>query len=180
MFKNILENSEEDQDVLDRAGYYYNGLKNDMNKLRDVFEEMKYARIEQSSVIEIDSANYEFNTLSVVYNKPAEAFIKSYEFFKSQRNKDDSLYEDLGEDEEPSTQNNQVLEGNSGEKTQQQEIHEGGNGEESTDGNAEESEQIGRFFKAIFDSLELVNYLDDEFTLDQSVFQEAWMSTEES
>lgn len=102
MFKNILENSEEDQDVLDRAGYYYNCLKNDLTKLRDVFEEMKYARIEESSVIELDSANYEFNTLSVIYNKPAEAFIKSYEFFKAQRNKDDSLYEDLGEEEDTS------------------------------------------------------------------------------
>lgn len=99
MFRNILENSEEDQDVLDRAGYYYNMLKNDMNKLRDIFEAMRYARIEEDNAIETESANFEFNTLSVIYAKPADAFIKSYEYLKKQRNKDDSDYEDESEDE---------------------------------------------------------------------------------
>ena len=100
MFRNILENSEEDQDVLDRAGYYYNMLKEDMNQLRQIFEEMRYARIEENGVIEIESANFEFNSLSVIYNKPADAFIKSYEFLKKQRNRDDSDYEDDEESED--------------------------------------------------------------------------------
>lgn len=94
IFKYILENSEEDCDLLDRAGYYYNMLKNDYEKLREVFEEMRYARNEQQEVNPADT-KLEFNTLSILFHKPAEAFIKSYEYLQFQRNKEQMDFEEM-------------------------------------------------------------------------------------
>lgn len=151
MFRNILDNSEEDQDVLDRAGYYYNMLKEDMNKLRDIFEEMRYARIEENGVIEIESANFEFNSLSVIYSKPADAFIKSYEFLKKQRNKDDSDYEDDDEEEEDVVETAESPEDGTDapkiEDTTANILEEGGDGEETAEEESEESgNDLGNFY----------------------------------
>lgn len=41
LFMLLLKNSTEDIDVLNRAGYYYNMLKNNYEELKTIFEEVK-------------------------------------------------------------------------------------------------------------------------------------------
>lgn len=41
LFRTILQNENEDIDVLDRAGYYYNILKNDISAFKDIMNEVK-------------------------------------------------------------------------------------------------------------------------------------------
>jgi hypothetical protein len=45
-----------------------------------------------------------FNSLEVIYNKPAETFMKSYEYFMNQRNKEKMLRMEEAEEDEGITQ----------------------------------------------------------------------------
>lgn len=46
----------------------------------------------------IQPKTFEFNTLEIIYQKPSEAFTKSFEYFMNQRNKEKALKMDEDED----------------------------------------------------------------------------------
>ncbi len=82
LFSTILTNENEDYDLKDRAAFYCNVLKNNINDLQKLLEagqEPPESFIEETALKE-EGTTLEFNTLSVVYQKPASKFIKSLEF----------------------------------------------------------------------------------------------------
>lgn len=97
--KGIFNNPDEDFDVQERAGFYYSLLKNDLDTLTKIFEQVRYS---QAGVVDVASkaAVLEFNTLSIIYNSPADVFTKPYDYFKNQRLKEDNKAEEVKPDGE--------------------------------------------------------------------------------
>lgn len=54
LFKHILKNSDEDTDVLNRAGYYYNMLKDNLEGLKEIFDEVKSSLTYKENLDETD------------------------------------------------------------------------------------------------------------------------------
>lgn len=98
LFMHFLKNPEEDIDVLNRAGYFYNMLKDNFEQLRESLDEVKYSLkyMENLDETDVDSNvikpnTISFNSLEVIYKKPAESFIKPYEYFMNQRHKEKAI-----------------------------------------------------------------------------------------
>lgn len=91
LFMHIMKNSSEDVDVLARAGYYYNLLQTNVDNLKVIFDEVSQSLKYKEISDETDPSSLAFNTLEIMYNKPAETFIKSYEYFLNKRNKEKAL-----------------------------------------------------------------------------------------
>lgn len=111
IFKYIVENSEEDLDLIERAGYYYGQLRDNLEGLRDTFDEMRYA-IKDTAVSDVNT-DLEFNTLSIVYQQPEESFVRSYEYLLMQRNKDENakLLSDDDDEEKPDEEGEKIGDG---------------------------------------------------------------------
>lgn len=54
LFMYILKNTNEDIDVINRAGYYYNMLRYDIDKLKEIFDEIKYSMKYKENNEEVD------------------------------------------------------------------------------------------------------------------------------
>ena len=98
LFKFIFESEDEDIDLIERAGYYYSQLQHNLEGLRDSFDEMRYTIKDVN--LKDGNPDLEFNTLSIIYGKPAESFIKSYDYLLMQRNKDENAKINVDEEEE--------------------------------------------------------------------------------
>jgi AP-4 complex subunit beta-1 len=90
----ILLNENEDIDVLDRAGFYYNTMKNNIQDLQTTLAEVRVTETQMCKAEKKRVAEYEWNTLSIIYEKAGETFTKPLEYFMLQRNKETALEED--------------------------------------------------------------------------------------
>ena len=88
LFKFIFENENEDMDILDRAGYYYNLMKEDYEKLKSLCDELRYANPEELDNKEADT-QLSFNSMDVIFRRAEDTYVKSYEYLRKQRNKED-------------------------------------------------------------------------------------------
>ena len=105
LFVHFKDNPQEDIDVLTRTGYYYNMLKDRLSELRQIFDEERSSLRYKDNMSDCDVGwvlmqpkFLKFNSLAIIYLKPAEAFTKPFEYFMNQRNKEKALKMD--EDEE--------------------------------------------------------------------------------
>jgi hypothetical protein len=92
----ILLNENEDIDVLDRAGFYYNTMKNNIQELQTTLAEVRVTETQMCKAEKKRVAEFEWNTLSIIYEKAGETFTKPLEYFMLQRNKETAM-----EDEDP-------------------------------------------------------------------------------
>jgi len=69
-------------------------MKNSIGDLKDIFIEAKETEKKLSREEKPQNCDFEFNTLSVIYEKSAENFIKPAEYFMTQRNKEKALEDD--------------------------------------------------------------------------------------
>jgi hypothetical protein len=90
----ILLNENEDIDVLDRAGFYYNTMKNNIQDLQTTLAEVRVTETQMCKAEKKRVAEFEWNTLSIIYEKASETFTKPLEYFMLQRNKETALEED--------------------------------------------------------------------------------------
>jgi AP-4 complex subunit beta-1 len=78
VFKSIIENESEDIDLKDRASFYYKSLLQTPQKLIEIVHQViKVNQFLEDKKNLIENSSFEFNTLSVIFDKPAFKFIKS-------------------------------------------------------------------------------------------------------
>jgi hypothetical protein len=80
----------EDVDLKDRAAFYLRVMQNNIEEFKTFATKPPTSVetfIEDEELIK-EKGTYEFNTLSVIYNKPPTKFIKSLEYFINLRNKE--------------------------------------------------------------------------------------------
>ena len=87
-------NENEDIDVLDRAGFYYNTMKNNIQDLQTTLAEVRQTETQMCKGDKKRVAEFEWNTLSIIYEKAGETFTKPLEYFMLQRNKETAMEDD--------------------------------------------------------------------------------------
>lgn len=102
LFNLYLSNENEDIDLKDRTAFYYRILQTNIDDLSKVLKDGKIdlsifiedelnSKVNFSKIFFIylffskENNNIDFNTLSVIYQKPANKFTKSFEHFNIQR-----------------------------------------------------------------------------------------------
>ncbi len=86
MLRGILGNPREDVDLRDRAAFYYRAMQNDINEFKDIFLRASSIKVEQFIEEEEEKQARDtlfFNTLSIIYSKSSDKFIKSLEHFNA-------------------------------------------------------------------------------------------------
>jgi len=97
LLSSIINSETEDYDLKDRANFYCKLLQNNPKDLKNLLNEridMTDNFVEDEEMLQ-EGATLEFNTLSVIYQKPAEKFVKSIAYMNSLRNKE--LAETIGQ-----------------------------------------------------------------------------------
>eukprot|EP01017_Pseudomicrothorax_dubius_P016527 TRINITY_DN1875_c0_g2_i3.p1 TRINITY_DN1875_c0_g2~~TRINITY_DN1875_c0_g2_i3.p1 ORF type:complete len:803 (-),score=273.94 TRINITY_DN1875_c0_g2_i3:134-2542(-) len=86
----ILNNENEDIDLKDRAAFYVRVLQTSVDDYKNFATKPAIgidSFVEDEELIK-EKGSWEFNTLSVIYNKPKTKFVKPVEYFINQRNKE--------------------------------------------------------------------------------------------
>jgi len=86
----IISDESEDYDLKDRAYFYCKLLQNNFKDLKDVMitkTDLTEMFVEDEELYQ-EGTTLEFNTLSVIYQKPAEKFVKSFADLSNMRNKE--------------------------------------------------------------------------------------------
>jgi len=93
----ILEDENEDFDLRDRATFYCKAMQSDMNSLQKTLDgvglgpETLFVEDEETRK---EGATLEFNTLSVIFRKPASKFIKSQDAMNEMKSKEQEEIEE--------------------------------------------------------------------------------------
>lgn len=82
--RHIISNDSEDIDLKERAAYYYQALRNNIRELTSILQ----INVENEQDNVHFKEGLEFNTLSIIFKKLPNKFIKSYEYFMNLRNKE--------------------------------------------------------------------------------------------
>ena len=110
LFNHILANENEgseDFDLRDRAIFYAKALQYNIDGLKKAIDEkidMNQMFVEDEEVLK-EGATLEFNTLSVIFRKPASKFIKSIAYLNQMKNKEQ---EELAADQKQAQAQNQI------------------------------------------------------------------------
>ncbi|CAD8171016.1 unnamed protein product [Paramecium octaurelia] len=89
LFYAIINNENEDIDLKDRAAYYYRALKSNPNEVKQLWQyNIKVDKFLEETIINKEALLFEFNSLSVIYEKNVNKFIKPIEYFNNLRSKE--------------------------------------------------------------------------------------------
>lgn len=182
----------QDVDLIERASFYYNLLKYDINKLKEIIDKEDYKNIEQNTEKKFleEIAEIGLNDLRIIYNQPISQFVKPYEFFNKNSKKEKNL-EIKSEEEESSEEEDD-------ESEEEEEV----NSEEEKEEDAQDEDEEHEEIDLLDENLDLkkkeetiyneLNFLDDNnnqltinnfelvFEFDQEEFQEMWLNWENS
>ena len=181
-----------DVDLIERASFYYNLLKYDINKLKEIIEKEDYKNIKQNTEKKFleEIAEIGLNDLRIIYNQPTSQFVKPYEFFnkniKKEKNSEELKSEEESSEEDEDDEEDEEEDGeeeNSREEEENSKEHEKEEYEEedllNENTNTKETGEIN-FNELNFldnDKNELnVNNFELAFEFDQEEFQENWMN----
>lgn len=71
-FSNIFSNPSEDIDLRDRAAFFYRSLEFNVDEMKKALLEKKdLEKFYQDDLASQEKNSFEFNTLSIIYQKPA-------------------------------------------------------------------------------------------------------------
>ncbi|CAD8087395.1 unnamed protein product [Paramecium primaurelia] len=102
LFYSIMNNENEDIDLKDRAAFYYRALQNNPNEIKKLWQNgIKVDKFLEEQNINKEALLFEFNSLSVIYEKSVNKFIKPAEYFNNLRNKE--LQDQIQEQQQSTT-----------------------------------------------------------------------------
>lgn len=113
LFSYVLNSEGESYVVISKVKLYWTAMQEDIKKFDHNFCEFFETLNVETVEVEISREDYaKINTLSVIYNKPAESFTKPLKYFVAQRMKEaeelevnaDNVEVNIEEDEEPAEQ----------------------------------------------------------------------------
>ncbi|CAD8088753.1 unnamed protein product [Paramecium sonneborni] len=108
LFYCIINNENEDIDLKDRAAFYYRALQNNPNELKKLWQYgIKIDKFLEEQNINQEALLFEFNSLSVIYEKNVNKFIKSFEYFNNLRNKE--LQDQIQESQQTTTEKQEPI-----------------------------------------------------------------------
>ncbi|KRX06804.1 Armadillo-type fold [Pseudocohnilembus persalinus] len=119
LFKNIMQNEQEDIDLKDRAAFYLRGMQHDINEFKNCFLDGEQPVIDDFTEDDEEikaKDEFSFNSFAVLYKKAPEKYIKNYQYFAIQRKRE------AAEEEEQEVQKQQELQKESKFQSEQQEI----------------------------------------------------------
>ncbi|CAD8076895.1 unnamed protein product [Paramecium primaurelia] len=89
LFYVIINNENEDIDLRDRAAYYYRAIQANINEVKQFWQyHIKVDKFLEETIINKEALLFEFNSLSVIYQKNVNKFIKPIEYFNNLRSKE--------------------------------------------------------------------------------------------
>ncbi|CAD8189534.1 unnamed protein product [Paramecium octaurelia] len=114
LFYVIIDNENEDIDLKDRAAFYYRALNSNPTEVKQLWHNsIKVDKFLEETIINKEALLFEFNSLSVIYEKNVNKFIKPIEYFNNLRNKE---LQDLNQEQQqtqtsaPQEQTSDVIE----------------------------------------------------------------------
>ncbi|CAD8082871.1 unnamed protein product [Paramecium sonneborni] len=103
LFYSIIKNENEDIDLKDRAAFYYRALHSNPNEVKQLWQySIKVDKFLEETIINKEALLFEFNSLSVIYEKNVNKFIKPMEYFNNLRNKE---LQDLNQEQQQTKTN---------------------------------------------------------------------------
>lgn len=175
----IVTNENEDFDLKDRALFYCKALQYDLKELKKTLEQnvsQEEMFVEDEEMIK-EGATLEFNTLSVIFRKPASKFIKSLADMNMMKSKEQ---EEIAAQQEQAQAQNQINEAST--QDAKNEYGTGTNtGNEVYNNNLLDLDSTNQSTSGEMQGATITTEsLSPPFEIDASIFQEKWTQLNES